>query len=192
MENNTDHCSSLELTVPSHGSQGRNAGHNSPIPRDSDSESRSPSGILLACLIHPAVQGMVLINERHGASQHPELLPLSRYNKLKRKLRFHASQHDDVDFSFTPQEYAPLYSVETDLGWQRTIKQRSEQLWQIEQERSQSISSGSKVEPLRPSARSLPPFPGLDSVSLDDTIPFAVSIGAGRPFGCPLRRCFGS
>ena len=40
---------------------------------------------------------------------------------------------------------------------------------------------------LRPSARSLPPFPGLESSSLDDTVPFVVSLGSFRPFPFRLK-----
>ena len=110
------------------------------------------------------------------AYRHPELSPLARYNKHKRKLRFHAQSHEDVEMSFTPEEYAPGWCEVGREGWVRTLEERSQRLWETEQRRSVSTSSISSVESLRPNAISTPPYIGNDFDASDRTLSFSVHL----------------
>ena len=133
-----------------------------------------------------------------GAYKHPELSPLARYNKHKRKLRFHAPSHEDVDMSFTPEEYAPGWCEVGREGWERTLVERSQRLWETEQRRSVSISSISSVESLRPNAISTPPYIGNDPDASDCTLSFSVHLDDGsqgassRVFAQPLKPYVGT
>ena len=110
------------------------------------------------------------------AYKHPDLSPLARYNKHKRKLRFHAQSHEDVEMSLTPEEYAPGWCEVGREGWERTLEERSQRLWETEQRRSVSTSSISSVESLRPNAISTPPYIGNDFDASDRTVSFSVHL----------------